>query len=107
MSFNELKSNFDALQKMPFPDSEQSEQLAQWIFDLLEVGAYYSQLALAILDSKDITLLDEADLLQVKTQKIWLESFRKIPGNDLPNVAYCKEYIIAMEKLVEALEALR
>lgn len=107
MSLDELKTRYDALQKMPFPDSKHSELLAQWIFDLLEVGAYYSQLALAILESRDTTLLDEADLLQVKTQKIWLESFRKIPGNDLPNVAYCKEYITAMEKLVEALEALR
>ncbi len=42
--------------------------------------------------------------LKVKTLKIRVESYWKIPGNDRPNVAYCKMYIIALEKLVKELE---
>ncbi len=53
MSFAELKSTYDILQKMSFPDSEQSDQLAEWVFDLMEVDAYYSQLALAVFEAKN------------------------------------------------------
>ncbi len=105
MSFAELKSTYDILQKMSFPDSEQLVQLAEWVFDLMEVDAYYSQLALAVLEAKDYTLCHDADMLKVKTLKIWLESFKKIPGNDRPNVAYGKMYINALEKLVNQLQA--
>lgn len=105
MSFAELKSTYDILQKMSFPDSEQSEQLAEWVFDLMEVDAYYSQLALAVFEANDYTLCEEADMLKVKTLKIWLESFKEIPGNDRPNVAYAKMYINALEKLVNHLQA--
>ncbi len=105
MSFAELKSTYDILQKMSFPDSEQSEQLAEWVFDLMEVDAYYSQLALAVFEAKDYALCEEADMLKVKTLKIWLESFREIPGNDRPNVAYGKMYINALEKLVNQMQA--
>ncbi len=101
MPLEELKNKYDILQKMSFPDSEQSEQLAEWIFDLMEVDAYYSQLALAVLETKDYQLCKEADFLKVKGIKFWLESFRKIPGNDRPNVAYCKLYITALEKMVD------
>ncbi len=104
MSFEELKTKYDTLQKMSFPDSEQSKQLAEWIFDLMEVDAYYSQLALAVIETKDYQLCKDADLLKVKGIKFWLESFRKIPGNDRPNVAYCKMYIIALEKMVDELD---
>lgn len=104
MSCAELKSKYDILQKMSFPDSEQSEELAEWVFDLMEVDAYYSQLALAVIDANDFTLCDDADFLKVKTLKIRVESYWKIPGNDRPNVAYCKMYIIALEKLVKELE---
>jgi len=84
MSFAELKSNYDILQKMSFPDSEQSEQLAEWVFDLMEVDAYYSQLALAVFEAKDYTLCEEADMLKLKTLKIWLESLRKFQGTTGP-----------------------
>jgi len=104
MSFAELKSTYDILQKMSFPDSEQSDQLAEWVFDLMEVDAYYSQLALAVFEAKDYTLCEEADMLKVKTLKIWLESFKKIPGNDRPNVAYGKMYINALETRVNQLQ---
>ncbi len=40
MPFTELKSTYDILQKLTFPDSEESEQLAEWVFDLMEVDAY-------------------------------------------------------------------
>ncbi len=104
MSLEDLKNKYDILQKMSFPDSEQSEELAEWIFDLMETDAYYSQLALAVLETKDYGLCEDADLLKVRGIKFWLESFRKIPGNDRPNVAYCKMYITALEKMVDALK---
>ncbi len=104
MSLEELKYKYDILQKMSFPDSKQSEQLAEWIFDLMEVEAYYSQLALAVLEAKDYQLCQDADLLKVKGIKFWLDSFKKIPGNDQPNVAYCKLYITALEKMVDQLK---
>lgn len=104
MSLEELKYKYDILQKMSFPDSKQSEQLAEWIFDLMEIDAYYSQLALAVIETKDYQLCKEADLLKVKGIKFWLESFKKIPGNDQPNVAYCKLYITALEKMVDTLK---
>ena len=43
-------------------------------------------------------------MLKVKTLKIWLESFKEIPGNDRPNVAYDKMYINSLEKLVNQLQ---
>ncbi len=105
MSYAKLKSKYDILQKMSFPDSEQSEELAEWVFDLMEVDAYYSQLALAVIEAKDYGLCQDADLLKVKGIKFWLESFKKISGNDRPNVAYAKMYINTLEKLVETLAA--
>ncbi len=105
MPFTELKSTYDILQKLTFPDSEESEQLAEWVFDLMEVDAYYSQLALAIINDKDYALCQDADFLKVKTLKIWLEFFRQIPGNDRHNIAYCKMYINALERLVDKLQA--
>lgn len=104
MSFEGLKSKYDVLQKLSFPDSEQSDELAEWVFDLMEVDAYYSQLALAVIEADDYSLCEEADFLKAKALKIRLESFRKIPGNDRPNVAYCKVYVTNLEKLVEELE---
>ena len=105
MPFTELKSTYDILQKLTFPDSEESEQLAEWVFDLMEVDAYYSQLALAVIEDKDYAVCQDADFLKVKTLKIWLESFRKIPGNDRHNIAYCKMYINTLERMVGQLEA--
>ena len=104
MSLEDLKTKYDILQKMSFPDSEQSEQLAEWVFDLMEVDAYYSQLTLAVLETRDYQLCKDADLLKVKGIKFWLESFKKIPGNDRPNVAYAKLYITALEKMVDELK---
>jgi len=105
MSYTELKSKYDTLQKMSFPDSEQSEELAEWVFDLMEVDAYYSQLALAVIETEDVTLCDDADFFKVKAIKIRLENYKKIPGNDRPNVAYGKIYINALEKMIEELQA--
>ncbi|NIQ00449.1 MAG: hypothetical protein GWM98_08445 [Nitrospinaceae bacterium] len=104
MSIQELKTRYDILQKMSFPDSEQLPELEELNFDLMEAVAYYSQLALAVIETGNYSLCGEADFKQVKVLKFRLESFRKIPGNDRPNVAYCKMYIIALEKMVQQLE---
>lgn len=104
---DELETKYDLLQKMAFPDSEKSEELGAWIFDLMEVDAYYSQIALAVLESQEFDLFQKADFQKVDTLKTRLESINDLQGNDRAHYNYCKMYLAGLEKLVQALQSCR
>ncbi len=101
-----LASAFRRLKELSFPEFAESDELADWQADLVELDAHVAGIAITILAGRRAGF-GAADLATIHTyidtlhQR--LESLQYIPADDHGIVVECKNYLAAIDEVVQSM----
>lgn len=101
MDRTQLVSAWDAVRELPFPSAPQDQDLADWLFDLLEADRYYGGIATSAIADERSSLLPRADELEELADR--LEHLRVSTPNDRTILQHCHAYLRALLRLHEVM----